>query len=109
MTRSEEFDWGNVVLSTQRRKLWRTWSRQAHTYRTGNKFEGKGEVVIGCSSWSWVFDVFCEAALVEASSLDDKPLRFGLSLARDNVLRMCSRVSSYSRRPRATFSFLRIP
>ena len=47
MTRSEEFDRGNVVLSTQRRKLWRTLSGQAHTYRTGNKVGGKGEVVIG--------------------------------------------------------------
>ena len=43
MTRSEEFDRGNVVLSTQRRKLWRTLSGQAHTYRTGNKFGAKGE------------------------------------------------------------------
>jgi hypothetical protein len=49
MTRSEEFDRGNVVLSTQRRKLWRTLSGQAHTYRTGNKVGVKGEVVIGCS------------------------------------------------------------
>ena len=49
MTRSEEFDRGNVVLSTQQRKLWRTLIGQAHTYRTGNKVGVKGEVIIGCS------------------------------------------------------------
>jgi hypothetical protein len=47
MTRSEEFDRGNVVLSAQRKKLWRKLSGQVHTYRTGNKVGGKGEVIIG--------------------------------------------------------------
>lgn len=90
MTRSEEFDRGNVVLSTRRRKLWRTLSGQAHTYRTGNKVGGKGEVIIGCSLWSWLFDVVLRGCLVEASSLDDKP-RLALSLTRDRVLQRESR------------------
>jgi hypothetical protein len=74
MTRSEEFARGNVVLSTQRRKLWRTLSGQAHTYRTGNQVGGKGEVIIGSSLWSWSSDVVMRGCLVEASCLDDKAL-----------------------------------
>jgi hypothetical protein len=75
MTRSEELARRFVVLSTQRRKLWRTLSGQAHTYRTGNEVGVKGEVIIGYSFVVMVVRCcFCEAALVEASSLDDKPL-----------------------------------
>ena len=64
MTRSEELDRGNAVLSTQQRKSWRSVNGQAHTYRTGNQVGGKGEVIIGCSLWSWSFDVGLRGCLV---------------------------------------------
>lgn len=42
MTRREESDGRNVVVPTQRRKLWRTLSGQAHTYRRCNIVGGRG-------------------------------------------------------------------
>lgn len=88
MTRREQSGRGNVVVSTQQRELWRSLNGQAHTYRRCSISGGRGEVLIGCSSWSWLLSFWTGKAAGQGSSLGDKPSLRLIGDTRDLVLGM---------------------